>query len=56
MAVSYVSGYTSDEYINFCPNCGEKITLWTGDGNGKCYVCGFEFYVIDSEFKVKEVK
>ena len=51
MAVAYVCGYSNYENINYCPVCGERITIPSKEDFGKCEWCGFEFYVIDKAFE-----
>ncbi len=47
---TYVSGYSSDEYNNYCPSCGEKISRWHHlDNSATCEKCGLTFIVIEKE-------
>ena len=43
----YIAGYTDTDEINFCPKCGEKISVMHRDGTVTCSGCGYRFGVVE---------
>lgn len=45
----FISGFTDDDEISYCPKCGAEIKIFYGDGTAKCEECRFHFGVIECE-------
>lgn len=45
----FISGFTENDEISYCPRCGAVITLRYGDGTATCNECGYRFGVVECE-------
>lgn len=45
----FISGY-AEQYVNFCPRCGESASVMCADNKHICDSCDYEFYVIEGEY------
>ena len=45
----FVSGISDNDDINYCPKCGNEVTVLYGDGTAECELCGYHFAVIECE-------
>lgn len=54
--MGYIAGYSDGSMINYCPNCGERITCWVVDGIGRCDSCKLMFGVIECDESEREVE
>ena len=54
--MEFMVGYSDSDIINYCPNCGERITGWVVDGMGRCDSCKLVFGVIECDESEREVE
>lgn len=45
----FISGFIETENVNYCPQCGEKIITFYGDGTAECDECYYHFGVVECE-------
>lgn len=53
--MEFMAGYSDNDIINYCPNCGKEINGWIIDGIGRCDACGLVFGVIECDESKREV-
>lgn len=53
--MEFMAGYSDNDIINYCPNCGKEINGWIIDGIGRCDACGLVFGIIECDESKREV-
>lgn len=45
----YISGYSDNNDIVFCPKCGTEVKIFYGDGTAECKECRYHFGIVECE-------